>query len=346
MGTSKVRLSSGRTFEARSDETILAAASRAGIWLPSACCVGSCGSCKAKIVMGEFVHNGSVGGLDRTHDPFSALLCRASALTDIAVEVVELSEPPASEKPPVPARAVALKRENDSVIRVTLRFPPFAKPTFKPGQFVGVRHSDGVDRSFSIANAPRADGTIDLHIGRVAGGAFTERVFENLKINDILQVSGPYGSFTYSSQDRPSIFVAGGTGIAPVSAILEALTREDFRSSIRVYWGSRTQSGFYIDRELRELSASGIGIEYVPVLSGMDDTWKGRTGLVHEAVLQDFTNLSNFDVYACGSPAMVDATHEALSARGVRSDRFFADSFHFSGLNRVSTYSIQETFAS
>ncbi|MGY3484657.1 CDP-4-dehydro-6-deoxyglucose reductase [Bradyrhizobium sp. USDA 4011] len=344
MRTVKATLSSGRTFEARSDETILAAAMRAGIWLPSACGAGSCGSCKAKIVTGEFIHNGTVGGLGRSHDPLSALLCRASALTDVTIDVIDLPEPPASERPRVPARVVALKRENDNVIRVTLRFPPFDKPTFKPGQFVGIRHSDGIDRSFSIANAPRDDGTIELHIGRVAGGAFTGHVFEKLKINDVLEVSGPYGNFAFSSQNRPSIFVAGGTGIAPVRAILEALTRDDSRSSTRVYWGSRARSGFYIDRELRDLCGGGNGIEYVPVLSDPDDIWTGRTGLVHEAVLRDFTDLSDFDVYACGSPAMVDATYEALSARGARPDRFFADSFDYSVAGRAPTHSIQERF--
>jgi CDP-4-dehydro-6-deoxyglucose reductase len=326
----KATLASGKAFEARSGETVLAAAARAGVWLPSACRAGSCGSCKAKIVTGEFVHNGPVGGLGRTHDPAFALLCRAHALTDVTIDILELSEPPASEQAPVLARAVALKRENDSVIRMTLRFPPFDKPDFKPGQFVGIRHSDGMDRSFSIANAPRDDGTIELHVGRVAGGSFTGHVFEELKINDVLQVSGPYGNFIYSSQDRPSIFVAGGTGIAPVRAILEAIARDNFGSSARVYWGSRMRSGFYIDRELRDLCAHCTGIEYVPVLSEADDMWEGRTGLVHEAVLEDFADLSDFDVYACGSPAMVDATHEALSARGARADRFFADGFHHS----------------
>jgi CDP-4-dehydro-6-deoxyglucose reductase, E3 len=330
MRTIKATLASGRTFKARSGETVLAAATRAGVWLPSACRAGSCGSCKAKIVAGEFVHIGPVGGLGRTRDPSFALLCRARALTDVTIDIVELSEPPASERPPVLARAVALKRETDSVIRMTLRFPPFDKPAFTPGQFVSIRHSDGMDRSFSIANAPRDDGTIELHIGRVKGGSFTGRVFEDLKINDVLQVSGPYGNFIYSSQDRPSIFIAGGTGIAPVRAILEAIARDSSRSSARVYWGSRMRSGFYIDHELRDLCAGCAGIEYVPVLSEADEMWEGRTGLVHEAVLQDFADLSDFDVYACGSPAMVDATHAALRARGARPDRFFADSFHHS----------------
>jgi CDP-4-dehydro-6-deoxyglucose reductase len=326
----KATFASGRTFEVSSDETILAAATRAGVWLPSACRAGSCGSCKAKIVTGEFVHNGSVGGLGRAHDPSFALLCRARALTDVSIDIHELSEPPASEKPPVLARAIALKRETDRVIRMTLRFAPFDKPDFRPGQFIGIRHSDGMDRSFSIANAPRDDGTIELHIGRVEGGSFTGHVFEDLKVNDILQVRGPYGNFTYSSQDRPSIFIAGGTGIAPVRAILEAIARENPRRSARVYWGSRMRSGFYIDHELRDLCAGCTGIEYVPVLSETDETWEGRRGPVHEAVLQDFADLSDFDVYACGSPAMVDATHAALTARGARPDRFFADSFHHS----------------
>jgi CDP-4-dehydro-6-deoxyglucose reductase len=185
-----------------------------------------------------------------------------------------------------------------------------------------------------------------LHIGRVAGGSFTGHVFEELKINDVLQVSGPHGNFTYSSEDRSSIFIAGGTGIAPVRAILEAITRKNSRPSARVYWGSRVRSGFYIDQELRDLCAGCTGIEYVPVLSDRDDMWEGRTGLVHEAVLQDFADLSDFDVYACGSPAMVDATHEALRARGARPDRFFADSFHQSRPAAFPAYSIQERSAS
>jgi CDP-4-dehydro-6-deoxyglucose reductase, E3 len=345
MRTIKATLSSGRTFEAGSGETLLAAAARSGIWLPSGCRAGSCGGCKARIIRGEFIHGGPTGGLGRAHDRQTALLCRARALTDVTIDTVELSEPPASEKPPVLARAVVLKRENDGVIRMTLRFPPFAKPDFIPGQFVGIRHSDGVDRSFSIANAPRDDGTIELHIGRVAGGSFTGHVFERLKVDDVLQVSGPYGSFVYASDGRPSIFIAGGTGIAPVRAMLEAMRRENSRASAHVYWGSRERRGFYIDDELRELCAGSRRIEYVPVLSGKDDSWDGRTGLVHKTVLHDFNDLSGFDVYACGSPAMVDAAHQALTMRGARPDRFFADSFHPASPSALLP-SIQERSAS
>ena len=325
--TTRVTLASGRTFEARPDETILAAATRAGVWLPSACGVGSCGRCRTRIITGEFVHRGSTSSLGRTDDPAAALLCRASALTDITIDIAELSEPPARERPTVPARVIALKRETENVMRVTLRFPPFAKPDYTPGQFIGIRHSDGFDRSFSIANAPREDSSIELHIGRVAGGAFTGHVFEQLKINEILQVNGPFGSFVYSSQQRPSIFVAGGTGIAPIRAILEALTQEISSSPLHLYWGSSNRNGFYIDGEIKSLCAAIHGLTYAPVLSVPDASWTGRAGLVHEAVLQDFADLSGIDVYACGNPHMVNATYKAVCSRGARPDRFFADSF-------------------
>jgi NAD(P)H-flavin reductase len=158
---------------------------------------------------------------------------------------------------------------------------------------------------------------------------FTGHVFDGLRLNDILHVVGPFGNFTYASIPRPTIFIAGGTGIAPVRAILESLAACSSSVPVYVYWGSRTRTGLYLDRELREFSDTQ-GIAYIPVVSDRDETWAGRTGLVHEAVLQDFGDLSAFDIYACGSPAMVDAARKAVSARGARPDRFFSDSFHTS----------------
>jgi NAD(P)H-flavin reductase len=215
---------------------------------------------------------------------------------------------------------IGLVRETEQVMRLTLRLPPFDRLDFIPGQFVGIRHGDGFDRSFSIANAPRQDGTIELHVGRVSGGTFTGHVLDRLRLNDILQLAGPFGSFTLAAEPRASIFIAGGTGIAPVRAILEQITAKPCR-------GGRVSGGLYLDRELLEFS-SRHRIGYVPVISGRDKIWAGRTGLVHEAVLQDFGNLAGFDVYACGHPAMVEAAREAACSRGASPDRFFSDSFY------------------
>lgn len=320
-----VTLATGTSFEARPDETIMNAADRAGIWLPSACRAGNCGSCKVK-VHGDFRHAGSTPALSPSEqDGSTALLCRAYACGDLQIDVAELAEPPPTECPPVPARVVGLVRETDDVMRLTLRFPPLDSPDFVPGQFIGIRHVDGFDRSFSIASAARGDGTIELHVGCVRGGVFTSHVFESLKLNDVLQVCGPFGNFTYATDPRATIFVAGGTGIAPIHAILQSLSDGPLPCPVHVYWGSRSRDGFYLDKTLREFTVRGI--EYVPVLSSHDDTWTGRTGLVHEAVLQDFRNLSAFDIYICGNPAMVEAARGAMCARGARRDRIFSDSF-------------------
>ncbi|MBX9710954.1 MAG: 2Fe-2S iron-sulfur cluster binding domain-containing protein [Xanthobacteraceae bacterium] len=328
ISSATVTLATGTAFEVASDETILEAAGKAGIWLPSACRTGACGSCKVTVSSGDFFHAGSVAALSAAEqDGCTALLCRAHALGDLQLDVAELPEPPPSERPAVPARVVGLIRESEHVMRLTLRFSALDPLDFIPGQFIGLRHSDGFDRSFSIANAPRVDGTVDLHVGRVAGGVFTGHVFEHLRVNDILRVTGPFGNFTCASVVRPAIFIAGGTGIAPVRAILESLAGDSFAAPVYVYWGSRTQSGLYLDRELREFSERH-GIAYIPVVSDRADAWSGRAGLVHEAVLQDFDDLSAFDIYACGSPAMVDAAHKAVLARGARRDRFFSDCFH------------------
>lgn len=323
-----ITLATGVSFEALGDETILEAAERAGIWLPSACRVGNCGSCKARIV-GDFVHAGSTPALSTAErEDRAALLCCAYACGNLQIDIAELPEPPPMELPKIPARVVGLVRESADVVRLTLRFPPTDKLDFKPGQFIGIRHTDSFDRSFSIANAPRADGTIELHVGRAPSGVFTGHVFDHLKLNDLLQISGPFGNFSFAPDPRPSIFVAGGTGIAPIQSILQSLLQDPLPCPVYVYWGSRTMGGLYLDDTLRELAAHGV--EYIPVLSGEDETWTGRRGLVHEAVMRDFQTLSAFDIYICGNPIMVDVTQIALQERGARSDRIFSDSFHSS----------------
>jgi CDP-4-dehydro-6-deoxyglucose reductase len=318
-----VTLASGTVFEAASDQTILEAASRAGIWLPSACRIGACGSCRATVSSGDYHHIGSTPALSPAErNGRTALLCRAHATSDLRIEIAEMPEFPPSERPAVPARVIGLVRASEQVMRLTLH-----RPVFIPGQFVGIRHADGFDRSFSIANAPRTDGTIELHVGRISGGAFTGHVFEQLRLNDIIHVTGPFGNFTYAPQPRAAIFIAGGTGIAPVRAVLESTASRVPREPTYVYWGSHISAGLYLDRELREFS-SRHRISYIPVISGRDETWSGRTGLVHEAVLQDFDDLSGFDVYACGRPAMVEAARDATLRRGACPDRFFSDSFY------------------
>lgn len=321
----------GTRFECLPRETILAAAARQGIWLPSACRSGTCGSCKARVTSGDVEHDARAKALTPIDRQTGiALLCCAYARSDVSLDIAELADRPDIDRPPRPARVVRLERLAPDVMGLTLRLPPNDGIAFVPGQFVGISWADGGLRSFSIANAPRADGTIDLQVGRVPGGAFTRHVFEEMSVNSIVRLSGPFGTFRLSQSRRPIIFVAGGTGMAPIWSMLEAIAAAPRPEPIRIYWGNRTPEGFYMADRLRSMRERLADFDHIPVVSEPGGQWSGRRGLVHAAVLDDYEDLSRFDVYACGNPQMVEAAQAGFARRRLPADRFFADSFHCS----------------
>jgi CDP-4-dehydro-6-deoxyglucose reductase len=322
---------SGKFFVVNPGETILEAALRHEIWLPHACRGGTCGSCRAIIVTGAVTYDANATlQMRQAASKAEALLCCAKPLGDVTLDVAELAARPIATLFRRPARVTEIARPSRDVAIVTLKPPPTAVIRFRPGQYICVVGQDGRLHPFSIANAPRADGTFELHIGRIPNGRFTTYVHEQLQVRDILRFEGPFGEFGFSdSGERPAILLAGGTGIAPIKAMLELLTPEQ-QQKLHVYWGSRRKNGLYAIEKI--LGATGA--RATPVLSEPKeaDGWTGRTGLVHCAVLEDFPDLSSFDVYACGSPGMI---HAALSdftqTAGLPPHRFFAESFNNAG---------------
>jgi CDP-4-dehydro-6-deoxyglucose reductase len=185
---------------------------------------------------------------------------------------------------------------------------------------------------FSIANAPRADGSLELHIGRVANGRFTTYVHEQLQPRDILRFEGPFGDFGFADNaDRPVILLAGGTGIAPIKAMLESIAQTDNRREVYLYWGCRHQEGLYAVEQIEAMRVARV----TPALSEAkaSDGWAGRSGLVHRAVLDDFPDLSSFDVYACGSSGLIEAAlSDFTQIAGLPRDQFFAESFNHAAM--------------
>jgi CDP-4-dehydro-6-deoxyglucose reductase len=263
--------------------------------------------------------------------PAEALLCCAKPLGDVTLDVAELAARPIATLFRRPARVVEIAKPSPDVAIVTLKPPPTAAIRYRPGQYVCLVGQDGRLHPFSIANAPRADGTLELHIGRIANGRFTSYVHEQLQPRDIVRFEGPFGEFGFTSDTaRPAILLAGGTGIAPIKAMLESLPQTDDGRELHLYWGSRRRPGFYA---LENIMAPGR-THVTPVLSEPKDTdgWTGRVGLVHRAVLEEFPDLSSFDVYACGSPGLIDAAFSDFTrTAGLPADRFFAESFNNAG---------------
>ncbi len=316
-----------------SDGTIslLQGALDAGFTVAYGCKNGACGSCKATVLSGEVDH----GKAQETALPASeraagkALLCCATAKSDVVIECREVG----GDAFPVrilPTRVQAIERLAPDVIKLSLKLPTNERLQFRAGQYIEFMLKDSKRRAFSVANAPHDDEFLTLHIRLVPGGMFTEHVFNSMKEKDILRLQGPLGTFFLREEStKPIILLAGGTGFAPIKALVDDALHKGCTRPMHVYWGARDQTGLYLPEVPKAWAAAHANVHYVPVLS--DENWAGRKGFVHRAVLEDHADLSGFQVYACGAPAMIDAAKADFLAAGLPEDEFYADSFSFAG---------------
>lgn len=327
----QISLSNGKTFIVAQETSILDAAGVAQIFLPYSCKTGRCSTCKCKIISGETRLMAPEQGLTPQEQAEGWILsCVRSAQTDLELEVTDLSElalPPAKT---LPSRISRIDRLAPDVIRVILRLPPATAFPFLPGQYINIIGPEGIRRSYSLANAPAADNTLELHIRAVEGGRMSNYWFNQAEENDLLRLNGPLGTFFLrETTEQNLVFLATGTGIAPVKAILEALCRqptEQQPASVTVLWGGRTSADHYID-----LPGLPGNYKFVPVLSRPVESWAGARGYVHEVLLQHTLDLSCTIVYACGSDAMIHSAQNALIEAGLPAKNFFADAFVSSG---------------
>jgi CDP-4-dehydro-6-deoxyglucose reductase len=263
-----------------------------------------------------------------------ALFCCAKPLSDLVLEVREVGTARDIPVKILPCRVQQLERVADDVIVMSLKLPVNERLQFLAGQYIEFLLKDGKRRAFSIANAPHDDGFLQLHIRNVPGGEFTGHVFGAMKEKDILRFQGPYGSFFLREESsKPMILVAGGTGFAPIKSLVEHAIHQGIRRPMELYWGARDRAGLYLPELPLSWAREHGHIRYLPVLSDATsaDAWTGRSGFVHRAVLEDHPDLSAFQVYACGAPAMIDAARADFAAAGLPAEEFFADSFTFAG---------------
>ena len=322
---------SGQQFQVEEGESILAAALRQQIILPYGCRNGACGSCKGKLLDGQ-VDYGAYQKRTLTDDEKTqgkALFCQARPLGDVVIEARTIGATKDIQVKTLPCRVQKLERLADDVIALHLKLPANERLQFLAGQYLEFLLKDGSRRSFSMANAPHDDELIQLHVRHVAGGQFTDHVFGKMKERDILRFEGPLGTFFLrQDSDKPIVFVASGTGFAPIKSIIEAARHKGVARAMTLYWGGRRPKDLYMSA-LAE-SWAGPAFRYVPVVSDArpEDGWQGRTGFVHRAVMQDFPDLSGYQVYACGVPIMVDSARKDFTTMcKLPDEEFFADSF-------------------
>ena len=328
----------GRTLHVDAGQAVLEAALRAGLNLPHSCKSGHCGSCRARILSGA-VHypNGRPLGISAAEEARGfVLLCQARADADLVVSARVIANVADVEIKTLPCRIERLKLLAPDVMQVMLRLPAVEPLRFQAGQYLDVL-LDERRRSFSIASPPHDSELIELHVRRVPGGGFTERLFGAgqdggpLTAGSLLRIEGPIGQFIYRDGPGPVLMVAGGTGFAPLKSMLRRLLESGVRRDVHCYWGARHERDVYEQALVLDWVRRFPHLKFTAVLSdaSVAEAAHHRVGWVHDAVLADYPDLASFEVYAAGPPAMIEALRESFPRHGLAPGKLYFDSFDY-----------------
>jgi CDP-4-dehydro-6-deoxyglucose reductase len=326
--------STEHVFHVNESESILEAALRQGIILPYGCRGGACGACKGQLLKGSVSYpDGLPSGLsEEDHNKGFVLFCQATANNDLVIKSKELSVSDEIEVKILPCRVQEKSQLNHDVVLIKLLLPKTERLQFFAGQYINFLLKNGKHRSFSLANAPHDDEFIELHIRHIPDGKFTSEVFDEMKEKDMMRIEGPLGSFYLREEsERPIILMAGGTGFAPIKGMIEHALKIGVQRPIHLYWGARAKEDLYMDALAHSWTKQNPLIRYTPVLSDAkeEDNWTGRTGLVHHAIMEDYPDLSKYEIYGSGAPGMVYAGRDEFVKNGLDLNYYYSDAFEY-----------------
>ena len=331
---------SGHICTAKAHETVLESALNAGFNIPYGCRNGACGSCKGTILSGEVDYGEYLATAltDAEKAAGKALFCCTRSLTDLTIECREINAGVILPRI-IPARVERKELLSHDVMALFLKLPSSEHLKFMAGQYIEFLLKDGKRRAFSLANAPHVDNMLELHLRLIPDGQFTQYVFNEMPDKAIMRIEAPFGSFYLrEDSDKPMIMVAGGTGFAPIKGIVEHLLHKKNQRKVKLYWGAKSLQDLYMPALPKAWAAEHSHIQFVPVLSDAkpEDQWQGRTGLVHQVVLDDMANpdeagfsFKESEVYCCGAPAMVEVAHASFVKAGLPDDAFYSDAFSY-----------------
>ncbi|WP_300648553.1 CDP-6-deoxy-delta-3,4-glucoseen reductase [Paenalcaligenes sp.] len=328
---------SGLAFDVKPGQNVLDAALEADIVLPYSCRGGGCSTCKGKVLEGDYeageapLHILEQDELEQGY----TLMCQAVPKTDLRIESPQARLATDIQIRKMPVRVMKREQINDDVMRLLLQLPPGQPFMYYAGQYLDVLLKDGRRRSYSMANPPREDNTIELHLRHMPGGLFTDHVFgvtePAMKERAILRVEAPFGSFFLREESqRPMVLLASGTGFAPIKALVEDMQQKNIQRPVRLYWGGRRPKDIYMMELAQQWAQELKDFAFTPVVSDAlaEDNWTGRTGFVHHAVMEDLPDLSGWEVYACGAPIMVESAQKDFVEKcGLDEALFYADAF-------------------
>jgi CDP-4-dehydro-6-deoxyglucose reductase, E3 len=321
-----IKLKNNKSFKCDNDSTIFEAAKKNNIVLEHSCLSSRCRSCVVKVLSGKTINTEEELVLtEEDKNENFVLSCNAKPLSDLELDIEDLGEITLFEKKIIPSKISVIEKLTNDVIKVVLRLPPNSNFRFNSGQYVNIIRGN-LTRSYSIANSSDHKNQLEFFIKKYTNGLMSAYFFKEAKINDLLRLEGPIGTFFHrDSSFKNIIFLATGTGIAPIKSILEGLDKSHEQYQNKDFWvivGARYQDDLFWEPNLKNLH-----IKYIPVLSRQINNWNGEKGYIQDIVLNQKIDLENSQVYACGSNDMINSAKELFIKNNLKENNFFSDAF-------------------
>lgn len=316
-------------FDCAPGQSVLDAALHAGIALPYSCRKGVCGTCVGQIALGEVSGVNGAPTANETCLPGQVLFCVCDPQTDVVLQPSSWKRIDPAARRTFTAKIHSNRLAASDVSVLKLRLPMGQRAKFQAGQYLQVAMEDGSTRSYSMANPPQESDSVTLHIRHVPDGYFSARVGQ-LKAGDLLRIELPFGNVALGEDDtRPIVFVAGGTGFAPVKSILDDMHKRRIQRPIILVWGAREPGGLYLLDAVDRWKKQWPYFRFIPALSDAPaDALAGVfSGRVDQALQVHCPALAGHVVYCCGSPPMVSAVRATAAEAGLAPADFHADVF-------------------
>ena len=320
----KIKTEENKEFISVEGGTILESALSAGFVFDYSCKNGQCGTCKTTLLKGEIIEIQEQLALNKEDANNQFLTCCCVAASDILIDAIDLSAMHGIEVKILPTRINSLDLLSEDIMQVKLRLPPASNFEFLEGQFIDIIGPNSIRRSYSIASIS-SNNKITLLIKKVKDGKLSHYWFNKAKLNDLLRIEGPKGTFFLRDRSRPLVFLATGTGIAPIISILDGLDSDpDFNQieNISLFWGNRVQQDFIWSPNFKK-----INVDFYPIVSKDDDDWNGEIGHVQDVALRVLNNIKKVNVYACGASVMIDCAKSNFIKSGLNEKDFYSDKF-------------------
>ena len=323
-----ITLKNGKAFTCEADDTIFEGAKKNGIILDHSCLSARCRSCAVQIASGTAIEKYDDLVLSKEEKLRGWVLsCNAIPTSNVVLDIEDLEGSHHFEKKIIPSKIQSIVKLNDNVIKVCLRLPKNINFKYISGQYVNIIKGNH-KRSYSIANAFEQSELLTFFIKKYDNGLMSRFWFEEAKVNDLIRIEGPLGTFYFRENEQENvIFLATGTGVAPIKAILEDLIKSKTRFEDKFFWlfiGARNESDLIWDpRDLGDYN----NLKCIQVLSRASDEWVGERGYIQDIAIKQNIVLANSQVYACGSSVMIESAKNTLIDNGLNNRFFFSDAF-------------------